>query len=271
MKGIGSRRAGRVSGKSAFREKGRDIMNTRLLFIILILGLTAACALPPKPVATGVSGDYNLYMSQGSNFLREKQYDRAVDVLNKAIALKPEAARAHNLLGIAYFLQENFKKAEEVFQEAVSLDKAYAAAYVNLGNTCFMMGELAKAESYLKRALSIAPNSISALYSLGTLLLSRGQYEEGTAYLAQGVALDPEYLDKQRDFTARIAVAGLSSPETYFAWAKVYAGQGRVDKAAEYLDKARSAGFKDWKRLETEKEFEKVLDDPEIIKFRRQE
>lgn len=246
-------------------------MKTKLSSVILILGLAAACALPPKPVVPSVSGDYNLYLSQGSDFLKEKQYDRAVEVLNKAVALKPEAARATNLLGIAYFLQENFRKAEEIFLQVISLDKAFAPAYVNLGNTCFMIGELGKAESYLKKALSISPNSVSALYSLGTLLLSRGQYEEGTAYLAQGVALDPEYLEKQRDFTARIAVAGLNSPETYFVWAKVYAGQGRAAKAAEYLDKARNAGFKDWKRLETEKEFEKVLEDPEIKKFRRQE
>jgi tetratricopeptide (TPR) repeat protein len=243
-------------------------MKIKILTGIILLSLVA-CALPPKPEVQNVSGDFNVYFGQGSDFLKQKQYDRAIESLTKAVALKPEASRAQNLLGIAYFLQENFKKAEEIFLKVIALDKNFPAAYINLGNVYFMLGQVEKAESALKKTLSIAPQSISALYSLGSLLLSQGRYEQGMAYLAQGIALDPEYLDRQKDFTVSIAVAGLSSPDTFFAWARVYAGQGNAAKAAYYLGKARNAGFKDWNRLETEKEFEKVLEDPEIKRFRK--
>jgi tetratricopeptide (TPR) repeat protein len=243
-------------------------MKTKMLAGIIFLALVA-CAPPPQPEVQNISGDYNVHFSQGADFLKQKQYDRAIESLTKAVALRPEAPRAQNLLGMAYFLQENFKKAEEVFLKAIALDKNFTPAYINLGNVYFMQGQVDKAESTLKKTLSIAPQSVSALYSLGSLLLSQGQYEQGMAYLAQGVALDPDYLERQKDFTVSIASAGLNSPDTYFTWARVYAGQGNAAKAAEFLEKARNAGFKDWNRLETEKEFEKILGNPEIRRFRK--
>jgi len=244
-------------------------MKTRMLAILILFGLAAACAPPPRPQVESLAGDYTLSLGQGIDFLKQKQYDRAAESLAKAASLRPQASRAQNLLGIAYLLQGNFKKAEDVFLKAVAADKDYTAAYLNLGNACFLMGQMAKAESHFKTALSIDHDSVSAFYSLGTLMLSQGRYEQGMAYLAQGVARDPDYLDRQRDFTASISVAGLSSPETFFSWAKVYAGQGNAAKAAQYLEKARNAGFKEWGRLETEKDFGKVLEDPEIKRFRK--
>ncbi len=246
-------------------------MKMKIFAALSLLSLAAACALPPKSEVQSLSGDYNVCFGQGRDFLKQKQYDRAAEALAKAVALRPEASRAHNLLGIAYFLQEDFRRAEQAFLKAVDLDKEYVAAYLNLGNVNFMMGRLDRAESHFRKALSLNPASVSTLYSLGTLLLSQGRFDQGMAFLAQGIALDPDYLDRQRDFTANIAVAGLSSPETFFAWARVYAGQGNAAKAAFYLEKARNAGFKDWKRLDTEKEFEKVREDEEIKRFRKTE
>jgi len=246
-------------------------MNKKIFAALILMGLAAACAVTPKPEVQSLSGDYNVFFGQGRDFLKQKQYERAADALAKAVALRPEASRAHNLLGIAYFLQEDFKKAEQAFWRAVNMDKEYVAAYLNLGNVYFMMGRLDKAESHFRKALSLDPASVSAFYSLGTLLLSQGRFDQGTAFLAQGIALDPDYLDRHRDFTANIAVAGLSSPETFFVWAKVYAGQGNAAKAAFFLEKARNAGFKDWGRLDSEKEFEKVREDEEIKRFRKTE
>lgn len=55
--------------------------------------------------------------------------------------------------------------------------------------------------------------------------------------------------------------------EAYFTYAKAYASKGDVEKTLSYLDKAREAGFTDWRRILQENEFEKVRDDPRIKKF----
>lgn len=70
----------------------------------------------------------------------------------------------------------------------------------------------------------------------------------------------------------RILVSTFSSvsfdmKEAYFAYARAYAGTGNLDKAVEYLAKARSAGFSDWPRILSETEFEKIRDDPKVQAF----
>jgi len=60
-----------------------------------------------------------------------------------------------------------------------------------------------------------------------------------------------------------------SRAEIYFAYAKICARKGDIEKALEYLTKARQAGFRDRRRIETERDFDVVRDDPRIRAFVR--
>ncbi|OGD12528.1 MAG: hypothetical protein A2Y86_04620, partial [Candidatus Aminicenantes bacterium RBG_13_62_12] len=176
-------------------------------------------------------------------------------------------ADAYNLLGISYFLQENLRRAEEYFLRAVSLRKDYSAAYNNLGNVHFVQGNLDAAREDFRNALHISPDSAAANYSLAMLLFSQGKHEEGMTYLSRGIALEPNFLEQDRKFTAGIAQAGLTSTETYYSWAKVYALQDNPAKAVEFLQKAKEAGFRNRKRLEEDKDFDKIRSNPEFQLF----
>ena len=237
--------------------------------LIVTLALAACVVQTRPPAAKDVSAEYKAFINQAHDHLKSRGYGPAMSLLERAIALRPDAANAYNMLGIAYFLQENLGLAEENFLKAVSCQEDYAAAYNNLGNVHFLQGNAERAKDDFKKALSFSPDSAAANYSLATLLLSQGRYEEGLTYLSRGIALDPDYLEEHKDFTAGVALGGLDSPETYFSWARAYALQGDAPRTVEYLEKARVAGFREWKRLDTMNDFDKVRNSPELMKFRQ--
>ena len=238
------------------------------IFLGIVLILFSACAThKPSAEAAPEAKNFDLALSQGDFYLKQSDYPKAIEEFKKAIILRPDSARAYNLLGMAYFLQKNYNLAEENFEKAISLDTSYAQAYNNLGNTYFVKRQFDKAKELFKKALSLVPDLISANYSLGTLLVYEGNFEEGTVYLSRGIELDPEYLEKHKTFVASISSPVFGSSEIYFTYAKLFATAGNVEKTLEYLKKAKEAGFRDWERVMEEKEFDKVRDDPRIKEF----
>lgn len=241
--------------------------------LCLCLGLIfCSCAVfkKPEPVGSLLEGkDYDFYFNQGASFLSDGDYNKAIENFSKALSLNPKSARALNLRGIAYFHQKNYRTAEEQFRQALALDASYAEASNNLGSTYFASRQLEKARDMFEKTLTLSPDSVSAHYSLGTLLLLLGEAEEGTRHLARGVELDPTFLDAHRTLIVDVPSPEADMGEIYFTYAKIYAQKGNVEKTIEYLTKAKQAGFRDWQRIKTEKQFEAVREDPRIQEFLR--
>jgi Tfp pilus assembly protein PilF len=243
------------------------------IFVILIVLLLvfSSCAVhkPASPVTASSEEDYNFYLTDGRLHLKQSDYGKAIDSLKKAVAIKPNSPRAHNLLGIAYFQQKDYTSARVEYENAVDLNTSYALAYNNLGSVHFMLGEFDGAKKMFKKALSLYPELVSAHYSLGTLLVAQGQVEEGTHYLRKGIELSPEFLEKSKAFVADFASSMIGTPELFFTYAKLYASLGMVEKTLEYLAEAKKAGFKDWQRIYTERDFEEIREDQRIKNFKK--
>lgn len=215
--------------------------------------------------------DFNYYLTNGILFLKQKDSEKAIEQLKQAIALNPDSPKAYNLLGVAYFQRKDYELAEEQYKKAIDINPSYAKAYNNLGSVYFILRKFDKAEQMYKKALSLFPELISANYSLGTLLLALGNTEESTLYLSKGIELDPDFIEKNKAFITNFTSSTFNSPEIYFTYAKVYASTGNVEKTVEYLKKAAQAGFKDWKRIDEEKEFEKIRQDERIRDYIKKE
>lgn len=237
------------------------------LFGIAILLALVIISCRVKISEEEITRNFNAYISSGYRHLSERDYDSAIKDFKNAIALKPDSEKAHNFLGIAYFMKKNYKPAEEEFSKAISLNNSYSPAYSNLGNVYLKFNNWSKAEECYKKAIEIAPDSPSPYYSLGNMLLSLGRFEEGMAYLLKGFQIDPNFMEREAVLKTEIAELSAKGGELYFAYAKLFASAGDVEKTAEYLEKAKRAGFTEWNRILKEKEFEKVRDNPEIRKF----
>ena len=98
-------------------------------------------------------------------------WNKALDHLNKAIALAPQYATAYNNLGVLYDKMNDIPHEEEALKKAVSLDDHFAPALVNYGKLCLRQKDPVRAEQLLEKATSTEPNNSETL-----MLLSYSQY-----------------------------------------------------------------------------------------------
>ncbi len=241
-----------------------------LMASFLVLASCATIKTRTQAESKDKGQDFVFYFEQGTSSLKQGDYGAAVGQLDKAILLNPNSDKAHNFLGIAYINLKNYSAAEREFQKAVRLNPQYFEAYNNLGGVYFLRQQFDKAEEMFRKALAVGPDSIPANYSLGTLLLLQGRMEQGARYLTRGIELDPDYLETHKTLTADVRTSGADQSVLYFAYAKIYAARGDVGKTLDFFQKAKATGFRDWGRVASEKDFEKVREDPRIKDFLRE-
>ena len=86
-----------------------------------------------------------------------KNYDKALEVLEPALAVYPNDAELHKLVAFVYRRSGRFEKALEHTHRAEELDPRSPAVLQTLGETYFRLGDYARAERYADRMDRIMP------------------------------------------------------------------------------------------------------------------
>lgn len=229
-----------------------------LLFVLFFffISCTTHNDLKTTPSERTSAEDFQTCLKQGMQYLNQKEYSNAVFQFRGATNLKPKSERALNLLGITYFMKKDYKKAKAQFEKVISFNNSYAQAVCNLGAVYFKEGNMGKAEKMFRKSIELSSTMVSPYYSLGNLLISKGKKEEGFSFLAKAVKMNPCFLESNNSFVTVSSYATVKDPEIWFEYAKLYASVGDFEKTSEYLDKAKATGFRDWKRVKKENEFE---------------
>lgn len=232
----------------------------------LFLALLPACATQaPAPPPTAPT--FDSYVREAGVAMSHGDFAQAIQQLQQAIALRPDSARAYNYLGMAYQQRKEYDQAKASFEKAVSLEPNFAPACNNLGSLYWLNGDYDHAAELFKKAISLAPDLVSAHYNLGNTLLALGRTEEAMPHLLEAFKLDPNFLDSGSTLVSTAHSKNLGGPEVAFLYAKLFASTGNVDKTVQYLEKAREEGFRDWRRIATEKEFDSVRNDLRVQAF----
>ena len=103
--------------------------------------------------------------------------DAAVDSLNRAIKINPEAASYYANLGEVLRLAKRTKEAAEALEKAIEIDPNNAQALNNLGITQYELRKYKKAVEYYRRALDAQPTMPEALNNLGNALRVTGDVD----------------------------------------------------------------------------------------------
>ena len=88
--------------------------------------------------------------------------DEAVASYNKALAIKPDYADAHNNLGVALFRLRKMNEAIASYHKALAIAPDYAEAHNNLGNAFKALGKMDEAVASYRKALAIKPDYAEA-------------------------------------------------------------------------------------------------------------
>jgi tetratricopeptide (TPR) repeat protein/ADP-heptose:LPS heptosyltransferase len=126
------------------------------------------------------------------------QMGRAADgvaVVDRALALDPEFAGAHNTRGSILKGLGRFAEAEKAFRQVLARRADYAEAWANLGATLVELRRYADAEKANRRALALRPDYPRAQVNLGVALRHLGRWREAAYWQQKALALAPEMPD----------------------------------------------------------------------------
>jgi len=131
----------------------------------------------------------------------KERVERAIQLLEEAIALDPEYAFAYSILCTAHFdlvvigasesPRESLQRAVELGKKAIALDDSNSSVHASLTFPYIYLREYNKAISEAEKAISLSPNSASAYFALGTALSLSGRPQEAIPMLQKSLRLSP--------------------------------------------------------------------------------
>ena len=125
------------------------------------------------------------------------QLQRTVDCCRMALQLQPNFPEAANNLGLALLALGRTEDAVVLFREALRLQPSFAMAQNNLGNALRLQGDTAQALAHFRQALQLDPTLAEAHSNLGQLLLEHYQRQEALVHCREAVRLRPNFPEAQ--------------------------------------------------------------------------
>jgi adenylate cyclase len=183
---------------------------------------------------------------------------RAVELSKKAIALDESLGMAHGLLGHIYILMKDYEKGIEVGQRAVEVAPNDADAHAYLGMGLRFADRPEEAIKAFKRAMRLNPKAPSwYLHSLAEANRNMGRYDEAIKWGKKAVDRNPKNLPAHLTLAASYSLAGrekeaqaeaaeimrISPNYSLERLAKTDPSKNQVKKK-RYIDALRKAGLK---------------------------
>jgi len=145
-------------------------------------------------------------------FVKSKNYEKAVLVLQKLLVKKPKEPKLLNLLAYSLAKQGHLDSARKQLGKALELSPTFVEAMCNLGEVESMDGNLENAINYYENATRIKPDFVRAYYLLGKAYSVMDIMESGGAkskYLRKSIDTLEEGLAVARTVGDEENIAGL--------------------------------------------------------------
>lgn len=120
---------------------------------------------------------YQDYLQLGLFYRELKDYNKVIEVLNKALLVK-ETSEIYYHLGYAFQQSAQLEKAIENYKKSVELNPRFCSSYECLGIINLNEQKYNEAEEYFNRILEINPRHLYANYHLARVYEGRGDYEK---------------------------------------------------------------------------------------------
>jgi len=152
---------------------------------ITVKHLESAAAVPRSPTVSvtdlNIPDKARKEFEKASVLIAKKDWNKALDHLNKAVASFPQYVEAYNNLGVVYARLGERDQERESLEKAVSLNDHYAPALTNLASMAIVDKNLPQAEGLLNRVTAINPADVPSLVLLAKIELLNQHFEDALA------------------------------------------------------------------------------------------
>jgi tetratricopeptide (TPR) repeat protein len=186
------------------------------------------------------------YLSLVAREMSQREYQRL-------LALAPDSARVHQLLGEAALAAENHGEAEAEFESALKANPRSVEILTELAELKRSQSKFDEAITYYSRAEQIGPLSYDVAYGLGACYTYKQDYSRAAEWLRKAANLSPDAaagrfalgnaLFQSGQFEAAISELNLAVQleprlkQAYFLLGRAYSKLGRQEEAKAALRK----------------------------------
>ncbi len=118
---------------------------------------------------------------------------RAVELFDRAIAIRPDFPEAHDNRGTALYALDRFEAAAASYDRAIALKPGQPGAHANRGNALQALGRGPEALADYDAAIALKPDFAEAWYGRGAALSVLKRYGEALTSHARAISLNPGY------------------------------------------------------------------------------
>jgi protein O-mannosyl-transferase len=123
----------------------------------------------------------------------ETQYEPAVEQYREALAIKPDYLEAHANYGLVLINLKRYAQAEKELQEALRIKPDYSKAHYCLGLLYYRLDRWDDAIYQYEAALRSEPGMAEAYYDLGCVWQQQGQHARAIASFKNALLVRPNY------------------------------------------------------------------------------
>jgi tetratricopeptide (TPR) repeat protein len=156
-----------------------------LLLITAVLVLSVPVSYAAEP--------FELFLAQGIERINAGNYIEALDLLKKALELKPDNPEVEFYLGIAYSRVGELSAAEKLFTKIMKNEEVAANVYLEMGRIYYAWDECNRSESYLTTFRNLSDDTAAREYA-NSLIKSCDENKEEEKlyrlYLSTGIQYD---------------------------------------------------------------------------------
>ena len=129
----------------------------------------------------------------GDEYASLGDLERAVELFDQSIQLKPNEAVTFNNRGDTFLKQGDLDRARHDFQHALEINSRFPAAHANLGLAFAAAGDFESALAAMTVAIRLAPSTVQFHWRRGAVLIRLRRYAEAIDDLSEALRLDPRF------------------------------------------------------------------------------
>ena len=133
------------------------------IFACLVVGVTSMLLLTTSVLYA--ADEFELYIAQGIEKINSGNFREAVEILKKALELRPDNPEAEFYSGLAYSRIGELSRAERLFQKIKTEDVYASNVYLELGRIYYAWKECKRADKYLTIFKALSTDDVQKGYA----------------------------------------------------------------------------------------------------------
>ena len=173
------------------------VLIVRVLMVSMLIWLSGCASDSPgvnNEVQSAPSELLQRQLDLGVGYLRQGDYRRAKDKLNKALEISPKDPTVHATFGVIFQLEGEPALAEKYFKSAIRYDPQSAQSRNSYGAFLFSQNRYQEAAEQLEIAAGnrFYPNRPTVFENLGVAYMRLGEVSKADYAFTRAVQLNPE-------------------------------------------------------------------------------